>query len=228
MELSDDPSGDEEEEEDEDEPTLSLSQTELAKEPPTAGGDEAERDRIELVRKRSMSESEGGTEPGRLSRRTRRSVGSGRTQKGFEETQSMDRSARERSPVFFLEPDDWIRTEGSSPFPWTGSSRKLLDSLSSSLNVLSESEENLNPDPELEQISPSDPPTVFRRSQSMTPSLLVPRSESSPGLRSRSVTPARGLLGLRRRSAEEERQRKVTIPILCQRHAMRVGSRVLY
>ena len=87
---------------------------------------------------------------------------------GFERTQSVDRVFRRSgSPVFYLEPTDWMRTQGSSPSPRNsplllepresreGSSplpykdkipnpMKLLESLGCGLDVLTESEENLS------------------------------------------------------------------------------------
>ena len=87
---------------------------------------------------------------------------------GFERTQSVDRMFRRSgSPVFYLEPTDWMRTQGSSPSPRNsplllepresreGSSplpykdkipnpMKLLESLGCGLDVLTESEENLS------------------------------------------------------------------------------------
>ena len=89
---------------------------------------------------------------------------------GFERTQSVDRVFRRAgSPVFYLEPTDWMRTQGSTPSPRNspllkepssevmreGSSplpykdklpnpMKLLESLGCGLDVLTESEENLS------------------------------------------------------------------------------------
>jgi len=103
----------------------------------------------------------------------------------YEWTQSVDRGQTlDRSPVYYLDPRDWIRSEGSSPLPPTRdipsplpykdkqpNPMKLLDSLGRNLDVLTESEENLSS--ELESInnmasvpSPyrvkSEPPTPLR------------------------------------------------------------------
>ena len=202
--------------EDEDEPTLSLSTVELGAEEKNMDllvyNQDQDEELNESNRRRSTSESSMiGIERSRSSKR----LGGGR---GFEVTQSVDRSTRERSPVFFLEPDDWIRTQGSSPFPC--SSSKLLDSLSSNLDVFSESEENLNA--ELTNISSTwtKSDIKFQRSQSETPSSML----RDPGIRSRSSTPAGFYYPEQtRRGTEEERQRKIVIPILSYRNALMVG-----
>ena len=85
--------------------------------------------------------------------RLSRSLSKGRQ---YEATQSMDRSNNEKSPIFYLDPLDWIRTEGSSPLPIKEKSpSKLLESvtggLKNNLEILTESEENLNS--EIEKIN---------------------------------------------------------------------------
>merc|ERR1719500_123158 len=101
-----------------------------------------------------------------MERSSRSSLRGGRG--GFERTQSVDRVFRRAgSPVFYLEPTDWMRTQGSTPSPRNspllkeprevreGSSplpykdklpnpMKLLESLGCGLDVLTESEENLS------------------------------------------------------------------------------------
>ena len=156
----------------------------------------------EIKRKRSFSET-AKQEHERSSRRLGR-AGSARNQNAFEVTQSVDRAPRDRSPVFFLEPDDWIRTEGSSPLPpCRGSSLTHLAFPPSNLSALSGPEDYV-----------SDPARSYLRSQSVTPS-----SSRLPSVRSRSMTPA---------PREEERQRKVAIPILCRRSAMMVGIEITF
>ena len=62
----------------------------------------------------------------------------------------------EPSPVFYLDPLDWIRSEGSSPLPLKDKSpSKLLENFNTgpkhNLDILTESEENLNS--EIEKIN---------------------------------------------------------------------------
>ena len=135
----------------------------------------------------------------RNSRRNKAEAGlSGRSSAYRHQTHSVDRH-RPRSPVFFLEPDDWIRTEGSSPIPWSsGPSIRPLDSNSTCMSSV-------------EVARASKPPTgskQYRRSWSEAP--------LGNQQRARSITP-----GPR---DPEDRQRKVAIPILCKRNAMMVGS----
>ena len=189
MELSDSTT------ESEDERTLSVSTVNLAE---------------CTVRNRSISES-GCSIPGGLDRNSRWHRdkrdgvnGYSRSSHRFNLTHSVDRNVRDRSPVFFLEPDDWIRTEGSSPIPFNRSSSRLLGSSSTTPPVPCESS-----DP----ASASKPPPGsnakhLRRSQSEAP------AGSRASRRSRSTTP---------RGREEDRQRKVAIPLLCRRNAMMVG-----
>ena len=169
----------------------------------------------------------------RNSRSYERNGSSRRRESRYESTQSMDRYQRDRSPVFYLNPTDWIRTEGSSPLPYKEKQQnpmKLLDSLGINLDILTESEENLNS--ELEQINShslnmknsrnkSDPvryqtPTLeLIRESSQTPEPpSLPRISRSctPGIRSRSSTPGPSL-----GKTLLDRQRKTAIPILCSR-----------
>ena len=107
-----------------------------------------------------------GSEAPTPERSSRSSLRGGRG--GFERTQSVDRVFRRSgSPVFYLEPTDWVRTqgptpsprnspllleprevrEGSSPLPYKDkmpNPMKLLESLGCGLDVLTESEENLS------------------------------------------------------------------------------------
>lgn len=102
--------------------------------------------------KRSVSESEDLQMSARNSRSFERNGSSRRRESRYESTQSMDRYKRDRSPVFYLNPGDWIRTEGSSPLPYKEKQPnplKLLDSLGKNLDILTESEENLNSELEL-------------------------------------------------------------------------------
>jgi len=185
----------------------------------------------ERTMKRSISESEDLPQSTRNSRSSERNGSSRRRESRYESTQSMDRYQRDRSPVFYLTPGDWIRTEGSSPLPYKEKQPnplKLLDSLGKNLDILTESEENLNS--ELEQINshPSNNKSLRTKSDPVryqTPTLELIRESyrtpepptypclsrsCTPGIRSRSSTPGKTLL---------DRQRKTAIPILCSRSA---------
>ena len=232
LELSD------EQQSEEDEPTLSLSTADLMDEP---------RSTTVCLKLRRRSTSECVNEVERLSRRrAKRENGSHR----YEATQSVERT-RERSPVFFLEPDDWIRTEGSSPLPFQQTSSKLLHP---SLNVLSESAESLSASdnhlsasdnhlsPEDKELASQDKEPANQKTKSLTnhDTHIKPivRKLSAPEKTGPAVPPPSGRqfqrsqseappssAGVRSRSAGggEERQRKVAIPILCRRGAMMVG-----
>jgi len=190
--------------------------------------------------KRSMSESEDLQRSPKMcvrnSRSYERNGSSRRRESRYESTQSMDRYQRDRSPVFYLNPTDWIRAEGSSPLPYKEKQQnpmKLLDSLGKNLDILTESEENLNL--ELEQINShsmhiknsrnkSDPvryqtPTLeLIRESSQTPEPPpLPRFDRSctPSIKSRSSTPGPSL-----GKTLLDRQRKTAIPILCSRTAI--------
>jgi len=63
--------------------------------------------------KRSLSESDESQDSPTVTNRNSRCVEKLRNRR-YESTQSMDRARSERSPVFYLDPLDWIRTEGSS------------------------------------------------------------------------------------------------------------------
>jgi len=185
----------------------------------------------ERTMKRSVSECEDLPQSTRSSRSVERNGSSRRRESQYESTQSMDRCQRDRSPVFYLNPGDWIRTEGSSPLPYKEKQPnplKLLDSLGKNLDILTESEENLNS--ELEQINSQPINVKNSRTKSdpiryQTPTLELIRESSqtpeppthpclsrscTPGIRSRSSTPSKTLL---------DRQRKTAIPILCSRSA---------
>jgi len=191
--------------------------------------------------KRSLSESEDLQHTPQMSVRNSRSHerngSSRRRESRYESTQSMDRHLRDRSPVFYLNPTDWIRAEGSSPtspLPYKEKQQnpmKLLDSLGKNLDILTESEENLNL--ELEQINSmhmkntrkkSDPvryqtPTlelIRESSQTPEPQPLPPFDRScTPSIKSRSSTPGPSL-----GKTLLDRQRKTAIPILCSRTAI--------
>eukprot|EP00092_Neocalanus_flemingeri_P000094 GFUD01000096.1.p1 GENE.GFUD01000096.1~~GFUD01000096.1.p1 ORF type:complete len:288 (+),score=54.51 GFUD01000096.1:859-1722(+) len=171
----------------------------------------------------------------RISRSHERNGSSRRRESRYESTQSMDRYQRDISPVFYLHPTDWIRTEGSSPLPYKEKQpnpMKLLDTLGINLDILTESEENLNSELELinsqsmkmkNTRNKSDPvryqtPTLeLIRESSKTPEPpSLPRISRSctPGIRSRSSPPAPSL-----GKTLLDRQRKTAIPILCSRTA---------
>ena len=85
----------------------------------------------------------------------------------------MDRAGgdgkEEPSPVFYLDPLDWIRTEGSSPLPLKDKSpSKLLENFNTgpkhNLDILTESEENLNS--EIEKINNNINTSTAQRSLS--------------------------------------------------------------
>ena len=222
---------------DEDEPTLSLSNPDLrplaegnaiggeynsgGMSPTTSEAAAATAAAAAAWRKRSTSESDTDREAdSRTSRAAKRSL-AGRQQKGFESTQSVDRCEKERSPVFFLDPEDWYRSEGSVPtVPLTAS--KLLASpvetttLPTAVVARSESDENL--DAELERIS------FLSETLRRTLSEIHCRSEScTPTFRPRSSTPGRGgWRPIREEPFSCDRNRKVAIPILYRRGALRV------
>ena len=141
--------------------------------------------------------------------------------------QSMDRANTDRSPVFYLEPIDWIRTEGSSPLPYKEKMpTKVLGGLAgNSLDILTESEENLNTEIEMINTKPcgrgletlrniSEP--CFRHA---TPTIeLTPDPDqgysSTASTRSRSLTPGLSRLEL---TGKERKVRRTTFPILCSR-----------
>ena len=177
----------------------------------------------------------------RNSRSFERNGSSRRRESQYESTQSMDRYKRDRSPVFYLNPGDWIRTEGSSPLPYKEKQPnplKLLDSLGKNLDILTESEENLNSELELINFHPmnvknsrnkSDPvryqtPTlelIRESSQTPEPPTLPCFSRScTPGIRSRSSTPGPSM-----GKTLLDRQRKTAIPILCSRSARMVTDK---
>ena len=140
---------------------------------------------------------------------------------GFERTQSVDRVFRRAgSPVFYLEPTDWMRTQGSTPSPRNspllkeprevreGSSplpykdklpnpMKLLESLGCGLDVLTESEENLSLEVEeltsVSQLSSRD--HLGLEVEVMEIGAGPPRTKSDPGV---------GWTGMEARRVEEE------------------------
>jgi len=177
----------------------------------------------------------------RHSRSTERKGSSRKRESRYELTQSVDRFHRDRSPVFYLNPEDWIRTEGSSPLPYNKKSKqvKMLDSYGKNLDILSESEENLNSEIEAMNFERptaascshhrniSDPVVRYQtptleliRESSKTPEAPTGDEDDAPPQlqsvsredRSRSCTPGPGKILL-------ERQRKTVIPILCSRSA---------
>jgi len=243
LEVSDDNTSDEEEK------TLSLSNENLLNDPSADPFEETDNDEdseikmyaellpplvvIETLQdrkiKRSVSESEDLPKCARSSRSFERNGSSRRRESRYESTQSMDRYQRDRSPVFYLNPGDWIRTEGSSPLPYKEKQPnplKLLDSLGKNLDILTESEENLNSELELINSQPMNVKNSRNKSDPVryqTPTLELIRESSqtpeppthpclsrscTPGIRSRSSTPGRTFF---------DRQRKTAIPILCSR-----------
>ena len=160
----------------------------------------------------------------------------------------MDRANTDRSPVFYLEPIDWIRTgllfyqyrrseifnyyltEGSSPLPYKEKMpTKVLGGMAgNSLDILTESEENLNTEIEminnnnntgrgLETLRNISEPS-FRHA---TPTIeLTPdpdhgySSTASSSTRSRSLTPGLPRLDL---AGKERKVRRTTFPLLCSR-----------
>ena len=140
---------------------------------------------------------------------------------GFERTQSVDRVFRRAgSPVFYLEPTDWMRTQGSTPSPRNspllkeprevreGSSplpykdklpnpMKLLESLGCGLDVLTESEENLSLEVEeltsASQLASRD--HLGLEVEVMEIGAGTPRTKSDPGV---------GWTGMEARRVEEE------------------------
>ena len=123
---------------------------------------------------------------------------------GFERTQSVDRVFRRAgSPVFYLEPTDWMRTQGSTPSPRNspllkeprevreGSSplpykdklpnpMKLLESLGCGLDVLTESEENLSL--EVEELTSVSQLSSRDHLEVMEMGAGPPRTKSDPGV----------------------------------------------
>ena len=102
-----------------------------------------------------MSESDDAAANVELTPRGGRSLAKGGA---YERTQSVDRARKrsEPSPVFYLEPLDWLRSEGSSPLPLKEkATNKLRENFSGAaaknLDILTESEENLNS--EIEKIN---------------------------------------------------------------------------
>ena len=154
----------------------------------------------------------------------------------------MDRANTDRCPVFYLEPIDWIRTglssyqcqcktfnyhltEGSSPLPYKEKMpAKVLGGLAgNSLDILTESEENLNTEIEMINNNTSTPgrgletlrnisEPCFRQA---TPTIEV-TPEPDPGYssRSRSLTPGLPRLQL---AGKEGKVRRTTFPLLCSR-----------
>merc|ERR1719336_2980707 len=172
--------------------------------------------------KRSLSESDESQDSPTVTNRNSRCVEKLRNRR-YESTQSMDRARSERSPVFYLDPLDWIRTEGSSPLPVKEKlPAKVLGGLGGkSLDILTESEENLNTEIEminrsgraLECLRNSSEPT-FRHvtpTIELTPDTDLGYSSQDPASnRSRSLTS--GNL-----PASEKKTRRTTFPLLCSR-----------
>ncbi len=235
----------EEASDEEDEPTLSLSNPDLrpvetaddscCHELPHADSEAAIAAAAGAWRKRSTSESDRDQEADtRISRSAKRSVHGRQQQKGYESTQSVDRFEKERSPVFFLDPEDWFRSEGSVPTVDLSVSKLLesspLAAAATTTIVRSESDEKL--DAELERISflsealRRSHNEIHSRSESETPNFIRSRS-TTPGAGGgwRSATPVSrgGWRPIREEPICCDRNRKVAIPILCQRGALRVG-----
>merc|ERR1719323_1590223 len=185
--------------------------------------------------KRSLSESDDCSSELRCSRGHQRH---GSNRHLYDQTQSVERagggrveksSVEQSPPVFYLDPLDWIRSEGSTPLPLKEKSpSKLLENfpgvVRNNLDILTESEDNLNSEIEainnnillhnseqrsLDQQRNSSLPN-FRLE---TPTIELTREESvatpdqgySSSVSFRSVTPAR------------EKTRRTTFPLLCSR-----------
>jgi len=179
--------------------------------------------------KRSLSESdESPSNFEQMPRRNSRSSVKGISNRQYEVTQSMDRCNSERSPVFYLDPLDWIRTEGSSPLPIKEKSpSKLLESFQggakNNLDILTESEENLNSEIQKindNKVTDTEVPGI-RENQSLpnfrfqTPTIELTREDNSTPdqgysstLSFRSITPGVSLL---------DKTRRTTFPLLCSR-----------
>jgi len=185
----------------------------------------------ERILKRSLSESD--DTPGLVEQPPRNSRGLTKadTRQRYERTQSMDRAVKEEpSPVFYLDPLDWIRSEGSSPLPLKDKSpSKLLENFNTgpkhNLDILTESEENLNS--EIEKINNNIMTATAQRTLAdqrnsslpnfrlQTPTIELTREDcSTPDqgysstLSFRSITQGVPLI---------EKTRRTTIPLLCSR-----------
>jgi len=192
-----------------------------------------------LIRFLEGSLSESDDTPGNVEQppRNSRSLAKADRRQQYERTQSMDRGGagggggkEKPSAVFYLEPLDWIRTEGSSPLPLKEkSSSKLLENFNTgtkhNLDILTESEENLNS--EIEKINNNILNATAQRSLSdqrnsslpnfrlQTPAIELTREDCttpdqgySSSLSFRSITPGMPLI---------EKTRRTTIPLLCSR-----------
>lgn len=176
---------------------------------------------IDRTFKRSLSESDESPTTATNRRDSRSLQRCGR----HEQTQSVERllEAPEAGPVFYLDPLDWIRTEGSIPLPLKEKSpSKLLDNFNqerakTNLDVFTESEENLNS--EIEAINSNialhneQRPLAEQRNSSLpnfrleTPTIVreeTPDHGYSDTPPCRSITPG-------------EKMRRTTFPILCSR-----------
>jgi len=177
--------------------------------------------------KRSLSESDDPSielEP-RISRSKAKTH-----ERNYESTQSVDRNGNnEKRSVFYLDPLDWIRTEGSSPLPIKEKSpSKILESvtggLKNNLEILTESEENLNSEIEKINSKPLPPRDLAElRNHSLpnfrltppVPSIELTREDTSTPdqgysstLSFRAITPGANLV---------EKTRRTTFPLLCSR-----------
>ena len=132
-------------------------------------------------------------------------------------------SEKRESPVFFLDPLDWIKTEGTSPIPTINSglagpsfptcNRSLLNSpipflTCSDLDTLAEEEVS-----EKENASDGNLTVpCFTEESINTLPVYTPLRRASMDYRSRSMTPN-----------PDVRQRKITIPIVSKRNTFMVG-----
>jgi len=181
--------------------------------------------------KRSLSESDENHSVVDLEPRMSRSKAKTH-ERNYESTQSVDRNGNnEKRSVFYLDPIDWIRTEGSSPLPIKEKSpSKILESvtggLKNNLEILTESEENLNSEIEKINSKPLQPRDLSElrnhslpnfRLQTPVPAieLSVTREDNgtpdqgySSTLSFRAITPGANLV---------EKTRRTTFPLLCSR-----------
>merc|ERR1712243_321571 len=179
--------------------------------------------------KRSLSESDENHPVVDLEPRISRSKAKTH-ERNYESTQSVDRNGNnEKRSLFYLDPIDWIRTEGSSPLPIKEKSpSKILESvtggLKNNLEILTESEENLNSEIEKINSKPLQPRDLSEmrnhslpnfRLQTPVPAIELTREDIgtpdqgySSTLSFRAITPGANLV---------EKTRRTTFPLLCSR-----------
>jgi len=146
------------------------------------------------------------------------------------EVKSSIRDVREESPVFYLEPKDWLRIEGSSPLQvqqlLPGCAKETLNTdipevIVSGATAVSETKpptRNTFVTPDLGPVNP-----VLRRKQKFRGSKSTGRLDT----REDAYLSGSGsfLFGEAKKSSET-RQRKIAIPILCARAAAMVSEKI--